>query len=367
VKVAMHVDGPAIRGNERQALLIASGLVERGHEVVVSCRAGGVVQREMEARGTRTTGVRPRGDADLWNLLRFAAWLRRERPDALLLTSWVRAFGASLAGRAAGVPRIVLRVGGPQTVPGGPSGWKYRRALLAQIEALVVNSTALAERFRRQLASLDDRRLHVVPNALESPPDVTATLRSEIGAEPGDFLVLGVGALERQKGFDLLLDAVSRLTDRSVRVVIAGEGPERKRLTEQTREAGLSGRVHLLGARADVPALLAAADAFALSSRSDSMANAMLEAMAAGLPVIATDVPGSSDALEAREGRPPAGWMVPRDDAVALASALRRVAEGLRAGDPSVAVRAGEARWRIAHWFTVERMVSGYESVLRGA
>src|SRR5690606_8386847 len=97
MKIALHVDGPIIRGNEEQALQIARLLKERGHEVVVSCRANGPVQRAMHDIGVRTTGIRPRGDVDVWSALRFAFWLRRERPDAVLLTSWVRAFIAGWA------------------------------------------------------------------------------------------------------------------------------------------------------------------------------------------------------------------------------------------------------------------------------
>src|SRR5690606_1712926 len=120
---------PTIRGNETQVILVAEALRDRGHDVVVSCRAGGPVEAALRARGVRTTGIRPRGDADPFGALRFARWLRREAPDAALLTSWKRALVAGWAARRAGVPRVVLRVGGVHRVPPGRRGWKYRYSL----------------------------------------------------------------------------------------------------------------------------------------------------------------------------------------------------------------------------------------------
>lgn len=366
MRIALHVDGVEFRGSERQSLLIATGLRDRGHRVAVSCRGGGPVEAAFRDVGIATTSVRPRGDADLFSGAAFTAWLRRERPDAALLTSWVRLFGASLAARAARVPRIVQRVGGVQDVPArGVSGWKYRRALLRQVDVLVVNSPGLAERFRAQLPGLDPARVRVVHNAVRFTPAPPAPVRAEIGAAPGDVLLLAAGGLERRKGFELLIDAVARVDDPRVRLLIAGSGPDADALRARVAEQGVADRVHLLGQRGDLPALFAAADAFVLSSRGDSMANVMLEAMAAGLPVLATDVPGTAEALAPREGRPAAGWMVARGDADALADGVRAVLGGLDAGAEARA-RVAEARWRIEHWFGVERMVDGYEAALAG-
>jgi glycosyltransferase involved in cell wall biosynthesis len=367
MKVAMHVDGSEFRGSERQALLIATGLRGRGHDVVVSCRSRGPVREGFAAAGFRVTSARPRGDADVVSGLAFAAWLRRERPDAVLLTSWIRLFGASLAARVAGVPRVVQRLGLMQGVPaGGPSRWKYRRALLRQVDVLVVNSPALAERFAAQVPELPAERIRVVENAVDFTPAPAAPLRREIGAGADDVVLLAAGGLERRKGFDLLIQALARVDDPGVHVAIAGGGPQEAVLRALAAEEGVTDRVHLLGQRADLPALFAAADAFVLSSRGDSLANVMLEAMAAGLPVLATDVPGSRAALDARDGRPPAGWPVGARDAGELARGLEQAVRALRRAPDEARGRGAEARWRAEHWFGTERMVDGYEAVLLG-
>lgn len=365
MKVVIHVDGEDVRGNERQALLIATGLRARGHDVAVSCRARGPVRDALQAAGVRTTGIRPRGDADPLNGLAFTAWLRRERPDAILLTSWKRFFGASLAARAAGVPRIVFRLGGPQEIPPrGASAWKKRRAFRRQIDVVVANSPDIRRIVGEMAPFFPADRVHVVLNAVP-PAAAPAELRREIGAAADEAVLLSVGTLAAHKRFHVLLEAFAALPP-GARLAIAGDGPLRGELRDAAARLGIGARVHLLGARGDVPGLMAAADAFVLASRRDSLPNAMLEAMAAGLPTVAADFMGARSALEARAGRPAAGWVVPVDQAEPLAAALAEVVAGIRARAPEVAARAAEARWRAEHWFSPARMVDGYEAVLAG-
>ena len=366
MKVAIHVDGPVIRGNERQVMRIADGLRVRGHEVVVSCRAGGPVEAQLRAMGFRTTGIRPRGDADLWNALRFVRWLRRERPDAVLLTSWLRAFIAGWCASLAGVPRVVFRIGGMQPIHRGSRGSLERLALRRWYHAVIANSRRVAERITGALPELADR-VHVVVNGLDPIGHVDpAPLRRELGVGEDARIALVVGGMERNKGFDLLIDAIASVD--SVHAVLAGGGRDEQRaaLEAQARARGVADRVHLLGQRADVPALAAAADLYVLSSRAEGFSVALLEAMAAAKPIVAADVGGAWEGLAARDGRPPAGWIVARDDADALAAGVREVVDAIRAGAPEVAARAAEAKWRAEQWFTTERMIDGYEAVLAG-
>lgn len=366
MKFVIHVDGEDVRGNERQALLIATGLRARGHDVAVSCRARGPVREALAAAGVRTTGIRPRGDADPVNGLAFTAWLRRERPDAVLLTSWKRLFGASLAARAAGVPRIVFRLGGPQEIPPrGASAWKKRRAFRRQIDAVVANSPDIRRIVGEMAPFFPADRVHVVLNAVPPATAAPAELRREIGAAADEVVLLSVGTLAAHKRFGVLLEAFAALPP-GARLVIAGDGPLRGELQDAADRLGVGARVHLLGAREDVPGLMAAADAFVLASRRDSLPNAMLEAMSAGLPTVAADFMGARSALDATAERPAAGWLVPVDQPEPLAAALAEVVAGIRIGAPQVAACAAEARRRAEHWFSPERMVDGYEAVLSG-
>ncbi|HEX8393471.1 MAG TPA: glycosyltransferase [Longimicrobium sp.] len=365
MKLVIHVDGPVIRGNERQLLFIARWMLGRGHDVAVACRDETEVGEAFRALGARTTPHRPRGDGDLWHQLRFAAWLRRERPNALLLASWKRFPAAASAARLAGVPRVILRVGLPQPLPRtGPGAWKYRTAF-RWIHGVIANATGLRDYFAGQVPALADR-MYVVRNATEASTVAPGGLRAEIGAAPGERILLSVGALEKRKGYDLLIDAFGQVGP-GVHLVLAGDGPLRDELRARADAGGVGGRVHLLGHRRDASALMAAADAFVLPSRADGMANVILEAMAASLPVVAFDVHGAHDCLAALQGRPPAGWIVPGGTADALGAALAELVRDLRAGGPEPAARGAEGRWRVENWFTLEQMGPEYERILFGA
>jgi glycosyltransferase involved in cell wall biosynthesis len=361
------VDGAAARGNERQTALVVRRLVERGHSVVASCRAGSETARLMASAGARVTGVRPRGDADLWNAGRFAHWLRREGVEALLLTSWKRAPIGAWAARLAGVERVVLRVGGTHRVPRGWTGMKHRWALSRGVHAVMANSRRVADAMLRAAPGLDPARVRVVPNGARRPkPAAPAPLRAELGIGEHALLAVTVGGLERRKGHHMLLEALAALGDSDLHLLAAGAGPERGALEAHAASLGIQDRAHWLGQRADVPRVLAASDLFVLASRSEGMAVAMLEAAAAGLPVVSTDVGGAHELLAPVEGRPAGGWIVPVGDHAETASALREVAASLRGDRAVVLSRTAEARWRLEHWFTVEHMIDGVEALLRG-
>ena len=154
----------------------------------------------------------------------------------------------------------------------------------------------------------------------------------------------------------------TRDTMSSEKLLLVGTGEEEANLRAQAAALGIESRVRFAGERGDVPRVLGACDLFVLSSHNEGMANVMLEAMAAGVPVAAFDVSGVRDALGPRDGRPAAGWIVPPADADALAAALR----GALANPDDAAARVAEASWRVRHWFSIDRMVDEAEAVLRG-
>ena len=353
VKLLAHNDGTELRGNERQLLLLTTALQRRGHEVLVSCRAGAPLQMALRERGIATDAVRPRGDLDILSSLRFAALAQRFNPDAALLTSWKRianaAFAISKGTRRSA--RTVVRLGIVREFPRGWNGAVLRFAFANYVDALVVNSNDVAQTFLRTAPWFDQRRLRVILNAVESSASAIPTT-----ADPRTITF--VGGIERRKGIDLIIRALPSLPA-DVVLQIAGRGREQAALQSLAAEHQVEQRVRWLGQRSDIPAILAASSVFVLPSRQDSLANAMLEAMAAGVPVVAAAGSGVGDALGERDGRPPAGWIVPTEDPAALAAAIDEALQ------PNLAQpRAAEARWRAEHWFTVHRMADAYEQLL---
>jgi glycosyltransferase involved in cell wall biosynthesis len=364
MRLAIHNGSRVWGGNEKWTAMLAEGLAARGHRVAVACPPG-PLRRTLEASGIATTSARPRGDAGLVAAARFAWWLRRERPDALLLTSWRTTPWAAWAARIARVPRVVVRLGIARPVP--PRG-RIARAFRHRVDAVIVNAPDVRDAFAASAPWFSRDGIHVVLNGVRSPAAGHGTLRErlrrELGAGMDELLVGGAGNLAARKGFDLLLRAFAAAGLPQARLVVIGGGEALGELRAEAERLGVAGRTHWLGARADAAEAIGGLDVFALPSRNEGMANVMLEAMAAGVPVIASEVSGVRAALAAEGDGPPAGWIVPADDETALAAALREVAAGVASADDEVAWRTDEALRRVRERFGVERMVEACERVL---
>lgn len=220
------------------------------------------------------------------------------------------------------------------------------RRLIRLADRVVVGSHATAAEVRA--AGVGEPI--VVPNAVRVPerPDgaARAEARAALKIEPGRIVVGAFGRLHPGKGHDLAIDAAAGLADLPIDLLVAGEGEARAALEARIAAHGLESRVRLLGRTPDIGAFLAAVDMVVVASRKESLPLAALEAMAMGLPVVAAavgDLP-----LVLRDGVD--GFVVPPDDAPAIAAALRRLA-----GDEALRARLGrEARERIEAFYSVE-------------
>jgi glycosyltransferase involved in cell wall biosynthesis len=185
-----------------------------------------------------------------------------------------------------------------------------------QMDGLIV----IAQWQKRDLADYRGRVFDIneslVPQRRLDPAQVTQ-LRAELGAGPGDFLVGGVGRLARSKGFDTLIQAFIAAQLPHARLVIAGDGRERRTLEKLARGQ----RVRFTGFRNDVKDLYQAFDLFVSPSRSEPLGRVLFEALDAGVPVLATRTLGPSEILARYPGR-----LVPIDDVPAMAAALRELA-----------------------------------------
>lgn len=365
MKVAIQNTSRVWGGNEKWMATVAAGLIARGHEVVVSC-ASGPVQHELIQRGIPTSPFRPRGAIDFVSGLTFAAWLARERPDTLLLTSWRPTSWAVAAARLARVSRLVVRLGIVRDYPRrSPRGLAFRR-----VDAMIVNSKEIEDTWIRTAPASAKRNVHIVLNGVRSRLDeresLRQSLRKELALDDSVVLIGGAGHIAPRKGFDVLLRAFAAFGDLKARLVIIGDGGQRAALQDLTDQLGIAERVFWLGHRSDGAGVIAGLDLFVLSSHNEGMANVMLEAMAGGTPVIAADISGVRKGIAASDERPPAGWIVTPGDVDALASTLRVACAAIQQQAPEVAALAGEAHWRAVNWFSADRMIGECETILFG-
>jgi glycosyltransferase involved in cell wall biosynthesis len=293
-------------------------------DVVVAAHGIGPLREAAIGSGARFVPLehvrRPiRPLRDLVGLIELVRLLRRERPDIVHASS---SKAGVLARLAAGLARVPIRVftvhGWAFKAHSGLSSRLYRWADRL-IKPLTTSTICVSE---RELAAGveartcdDGQRTVVIPNAV----DVSVAPQSQ--HDRATPLIVSVGRLKAPKDFITLIRALSALPSRSFEAAIVGEGPDRRELEQEIDRLGLAERVQLAGERSDVPKLLARADIFVLSSASEGLPVSVLEAMAAGLPVVASRVGGVPEVV--LDGR--TGVLVRPSDPDVLAAALERL------------------------------------------
>lgn len=349
-------------GQEKVALDLAAAQVRRGHEVGVVSIAPlphGVLAREFEARGVAVHSV-PKGPSfDAGLALRLARFFRHERVDVVHTHNpQPLAYGAA-AGRLARAGVVHTKHGvNPDR---GRRLWLRRAGgHLAHAYVAVSDATAKVARENRECAPA---RLHVIPNGVDLEayrPDDAARreVRSELGIPDDAFVIGTVGRVSVEKDHALLVRAAGPLLGSGVRLVIAGDGAELDNV--RAAAAAFAPWVVLTGVRHDVPRVMASFDLFALSSRSEGLPLALLEAMATGLPVVATDVGGVAEVVDHGE----AGVVVPPRDEEALRRAVASLRDD-RAAAEGLAARARARSRRYDAAAVVDRYMDLYRAIIR--
>ncbi len=319
-------------GSERVGVDLALEFKRRGYQVVCFALHGsdGPMRAELERAGIRCLDLnyqRFRGSLRrvryYWTLWRM---LRRERIRALHVHHHGAMILCGIPARLAGISRIVMTEHGLQALMERPQARRLTVRYCRFASDITVVEQTQADYFHRQLG-FAVAKLHVVANGVRVPTRSAANVelkRRELAIPAGIFAFFYVGRLNPVKDLGTLLQAFAALpTDLAARarLYLVGDGPERAPLEARAAALGLPGRAIFLGARNDVSEVLMAADAFVMSSKSEGLPMVLLEAMAAGVPCVATAVGGIPDLFG--EDR---GLSVPAQDAPALARAMASVA-----------------------------------------
>jgi glycosyltransferase involved in cell wall biosynthesis len=352
VALLLESDGPG--GAERMLLQLADELRRRGHRVVPVGPAEGCgwLAGEFRDRDYEPATFHLRHPVD-WRCAAGLATLFRERGvDVVHSHEFTMAVFGAAAARMVGLPHVITMHGGMAFAERLRRRVALRLAFRASTHVVAV-SRDTRDRLVEAL-NVRPERVEVVPNGIVPEPGDGGAVRSELGLGPEDRLVLAVGNLYPVKGHRFLLEAVARSgrAGAGCHVAIAGRGDQESALRECAARLGLSDRVHLLGYRADIADLLAAADVFAMPSLSEGLPLAMVEAMFAGVPVLATAVGGIPDLIH--DGA--SGRLVRAEDPDALCEALRE----LLGSAPVRARYAAAAREHAVRGYGAAAMVDAY-------
>jgi predicted dehydrogenase/glycosyltransferase involved in cell wall biosynthesis len=341
-RLFLVTESPAPSGVGEHMLALADGLAGRYDLVIGATRGSGLLDR-ARARGLPVKAIDPRDPADL------DRWFARTRPALIHVHAGIGWEGHATVRAAHAAEARVIRTEHLPYVLTDERQQGEHRAALAEVDRLIAVSGAVAASHRS--AGLGNRLTTIANGVSHRPPSrERAALRREWDLDRGPVLLMA-GRFAEQKGHALMLDALPAILAAQPRatLLLAGDGPLLWDVARDVAARGLAGAVRMMGHRPDLPELMAAADLLVLPSRFEGLPLVALEAMAAGLPVVACDVPGNAEMLE--HGR--SGWLSPRGDAGAFAAT---VVEAL--ADPTrlsaVATAAGE-RQRLL--YTAERMI----------
>lgn len=358
----LHIIPTLVRGGaEKQLVLLATGLPKDQFDVHIAVLThSGPLETDLRAAGIPVTLIGKRWKIDPLAYLRLKREIQRLKPD--IVHTWL--FAANSYGRQAAIAaKVPHNVAGERSV----DPWKTAaqlaidRYLARRTERIVTNSSGVREFYAGK--GLPAEKFVVIPNGIE-PRQVESSVNREellaqLGLPPQSRLIGAVGRLWPQKRVKDLIWATDLLkcVRDDAHLLIIGDGPLRWRLERFSAQCGNQDKVHFLGERSDVARILPHLTCLWLASGYEGQSNAVMEAMLAGVPVVATDIPGNRDLVLPEQ----TGYLVRVGDR----SAFARWAQVLLSDD-ALRDRLGAAgRQRMLTEFTVEKMVHRHAELYR--
>jgi glycosyltransferase involved in cell wall biosynthesis len=352
LKVLHTIESASLGGAERLALGIALGMEGRGYQPVFAVPGEGWLAKTLKRREIEFFPLPARESLDLGFLRWLIKLLRREKIDLVHAHMMAMNLYGSLAARRAHIPCVATLHGRLYDLE------KPRRRMVYKFVSRQASClVTVAEELKQALVGevgIDPRKIMTVPNGVDIPPlhSLAGPLDVNTGA-----IVVTVGSLKEVKGQRYLIQAFAGVHKEfpRARLLIVGDGPCRQQLEELCFSLGLEGVVSLLGTRDDVSEIIAGANVFVFPSLSEGQSLSLMEAMGAGLPVIATSVGGNVEIVRPGE----TGLLVPPRSPGQLAAAINTLLH-----NPKTAYRMGQAgRKRAELEFSREAMLNRYQEL----
>lgn len=350
-------------GLEANLAVLIAGTIDRYTHRVCCVRSSGIIAEHLRALDVPVTVIGKRGTRD-WLMVWHLTWhCRQVRPQIVHTRNWGTVDGI-VAARLARVPVVIHSEHGFDTATIPPRRHWSLWAVTPLVDRMLTVSEDLGRRLHTEFG-VPARKISVVRNGVDAarfhPRSDRPAIRRKHGYADTD-LIIGVAArLDPIKNHVGLINAFKRVAERraDARLLIVGEGPERERIEREVERLRLSSRVRLVGHQVDVETWLAMFDLFAYAPRFEGMPNGVLEAMATGVPVVATRVGGVPEAvIDGVTGR-----LVAAGDTEALVAAIE-----LYCGDAETRAAHGAAgRARVVTEFRAESMLAAYAAAYDGA
>lgn len=317
---------------------------------------------DLRARGIPVHCVWRQPGLDLAMPLKLARLFRQWGVDIVHAHQCTPWFYSALSRLIYSKPRVLLEEHGrffPE-VENRKRAWVNRHIVRGLTRRFIAVSRDIRERLARY-EGLDERQIEVVYNGVAPEPPLTAAeraaLRQQLGFGPDDFVVGTVGRFDPIKNLPMLVGALERAaaTRPQIAGLLVGHGPEFAAIQSLVMRGPMASRIHLTGFRSDARELAQCMDLFVLASFSEGTSMALLEALAAGVPVAVTRVGGNPEIVQ----NGVSGWVVPSNDVAALAEAISQAASD----EPVRRAFAEEGRRRFEKHFDLTTMIANYRRI----
>lgn len=329
-KILLYTDTPLYGGAERQMLLLAKNLDQQKYQPIIVCRYSEALQKwyeEIDKAGIKVIITHTHSKNSLSNFFQLLKIIKSEKPALIHAQIWnpVASKFAFLAARFKKIPLLITEhdpfpVGGHQKI--------YKNLTLGIPKKIITVSKA-NQQLMNELYPKHSQKTATIYNGIEKPiGPITATRRLQIKkqifhAGEATTIIFSAGTLHERKGYKHLIAAFKKIVGQfdNLKLVIAGEGPERPALEKLIKNLDLEKRVVLLGQRNDIPELMQAGDIFILPSLKEAFGLVILEAMQNGLPVIASRVGGIPEIITSEK----IGLLTEPADKNSLVKALQKL------------------------------------------
>jgi len=359
-KEILHIIQSLDNGGCENMLLRLLPLIDDFEHKIITLKELGELASKFVSAGIAVETIHCNSLFDIPGILRLRELVREENPDVII----TYLFHADMLGR------LLLRTKHTLIIPFLRTTYNHPKYVIARIlewltnplvKKYLANSEAVKDFYVKNIG-VQPEKITVIPNGIDIAYFDSITpdpeLRKSLGIKPDDFVIICVANLHINKGHRYLLEAFEQLhslpshpfqggeSKRGLKLILVGDGTERKNLEQQIKNYQSKNNILFLGRRTDIPQLLKISDIFVLPTMFEGMSNAILEAMASGLPVITTGIPENKEIIEDNK----TGLIVPVKNSIALAQTIEKLL-----GDKNQSESlGGNARKKIQEYFDLK-------------